>query len=151
MSERKTAEIKLRVTPSFKAAVQLAAENAGETMSGYMEKATEDRMKSEKAAVSATGFSLEGEPQIGPSLEVFTGSPIYSEVTPWRFARQFSTNINPVTPVAPTAVPASRNDNAEQWVSGGHEKFEVPAKSDKVACEKNCSPWQWCECKAGNA
>jgi len=136
VSERKTAEIKLRVTPSFKAAVQLAAETVGETMSVYMEKATEDRMKSEKAAVSATGF---------------TRSPIYSEVTPWRFARHFSTNFNPVAPLAPTAVPASRNDNAEQWVSGGHEKFEVPAKSDKVACEKNCSPWQWCECKAGNA
>jgi len=128
VSERKTAEIKLRVTPSFKAAVQLAAETAGETMSVYMEKATQDRM-------NENGFPANDAARRQGWSNVIGG--------------QFPTNINPVTPVAPTAVPASRNDNAEQWVSGGHEKFEVPAKSDKVACEKNCPSWVFCQCKSG--
>lgn len=39
MSERKTTEIKIRVTPSFKARVQQAATDAGLSMAAYIEDA----------------------------------------------------------------------------------------------------------------
>jgi uncharacterized protein (DUF1778 family) len=39
MSERKTAEIKFRCTPTFKAGLQAAADAAGESMSEYIESA----------------------------------------------------------------------------------------------------------------
>ena len=103
MSERKTSEIKLRVTPSFKAAVQLAAETAGETMSVYIEKASQDRMTFH---------------QIGEDLKLLDRSVATDD-------GDLAALFNP---------PVAQNP--------------VPAKSDKVACEKNCSPWQWCECKA---
>lgn len=99
MSERKTSEIKLRVTPSFKAAVQLAAEQAGETMSVYIESASQDRI------------DVENVVGVKPRA-----------ITPEEIAGRFSTN----TLIA---------------------KNPVPAKDADGSCEKNCHPWEWCECK----
>lgn len=74
MSERKSAEIKFRCTPSFKASLAASAEAVGQSMSEYIETASKSRMTGEfregiadaRAALDAgpeavTAFLMKGE------------------------------------------------------------------------------------------
>lgn len=75
MTERKTAEIKIRVTPTFKATLQAAAEAADESMSEFIEKAVEAYLWARK------GGELTIKPESFPAgrenvfAAPFTGTP----------------------------------------------------------------------------
>lgn len=106
MSERKTAEIKFRCTPSFKASVQAAAEAAGSSMSEYIEAAVQEKewarlnqsfdglRLTNNAAIRALLVPDEDEYLVESSLVVDDGGPneaVISNVTtdcgcrPWEF------------------------------------------------------------------
>lgn len=38
---------------------------------------------------------------------------------------------------------ASRHDNPDQWVSGGHEKFETPMRSAATTRERGVAKLSW--------
>ena len=100
MSERKTAEIKFRCTPSFKAGLQAAAEAAGESMSEYIE-----------GAVWAHQQKLEGTKLMGNDV-IHVQEPTELDVD----ESQFSTILQYVAPTTPKpieTVPPSNGTGAD--------------------------------------
>lgn len=87
MSERKTAEIKLRVTPSFKASLQGYAAGVQESMSEYIEKAVEQRARFSGPALASSIAGIfhpeivDIAPVLGEGVETLI-IPIEDEVHP---------------------------------------------------------------------
>lgn len=90
MSERKTAEIKLRVTPTFKAGLQAAADAADESMSEYIEKAVDLRSAANTLPTVIVKRDWQVDRPLHPESEQalalersvpapFTGTPIPAE------------------------------------------------------------------------
>lgn len=91
MSERKTAEIKLRVTPTFKAGLQAAATAANVSMSEYIEESVQQRLwDGLNKAVDGTALIAPAVRELHPESEQalalersvpapFTGTPIPAE------------------------------------------------------------------------
>ena len=132
MSERKTAEIKFRCTPSFKAGVQAAADAAGESLTEYVEQSVWARQNQ----------AIDGNALIGNAIaqlrEIGAGdSAAVAEL------ECISTNTEDA---APSEGSASDEYAAAVAFVGHTAQREVVISN--LTCDRACKPWEFCRCKA---
>lgn len=132
MSERKTAEVKIRVRPSDKANWQLQASREEITLSELIEKSVQEHAQSRRAVRVVGPLELATSP-FNVHAPVADPKPTVLEQSP----------------VAPEAIPIVHVATPPEDVREP-EQVDPVGTSDGVGAFQTCGckPWEFCACKA---